>query len=133
MANRVVTNVTTEEATTRKSGGMTYGAWLDGAGFNTTGSRIQVGDIVMDTNSGAPNWYFQLLRWVVFLGFLYGSYNMHSLKNIGLGLLLLVLALLYNPFFQFFISRENWIFLDIVSIFTSISIIVYTKYLYVRS
>lgn len=44
MANRVVTSVASEETT--------YGVWLDGAGLNTLTSRIQVGDIIVDTSSG---------------------------------------------------------------------------------
>jgi hypothetical protein len=82
---------------------------------------------------GAPSWYFQVLRWIIFISFLYGSYKILNLKNASLGVTLIALAFLYNPVFQFYMNRENWIFLDIVSIVTSIGVFIFMQYFIKRN
>ena len=70
---------------------------------------------------GMPAWYYQLVRWIIFITLPYVSYHILNLKNVGLGILLLTLAFLFNPIFQFYFNRDWWIILDTVALISAIA------------
>lgn len=67
------------------------------------------------------SWYYQFIRWISFVLFLNAAHTTLQSKQAGFGLLLLTLACLYNPIFQFYFPRYTWILIDIAAIIATLS------------
>lgn len=60
-----------------------------------------------------PYGFYQLTRWVVTIAGLLGAYWM-NFKGV-LGILLVIIALLFNPLFPIHLEREQWAPIDIIT------------------
>lgn len=67
------------------------------------------------------SWYYQFVRWISLILFLYSTYKALSNKYALSGLFFLTLACLFNPILQFYFQKETWVFLDIIAIIGSIA------------
>jgi len=60
-----------------------------------------------------PYGFYQLVRFVALVGFVYLSYHSFECKNNSTAYIYAVLALLFQPIFKISLGREIWIILDI--------------------
>lgn len=72
-----------------------------------------------------PYGFYQLARFLAFIGFSIMAYNENLNKGKTLTLTFLVLALLFQPFFKIALGRSLWNIIDvIVALFLIISIFI---------
>lgn len=69
--------------------------------------------------------YYTFLRWLVMVSAIYFSYKAFSSKQIGLLILFLSLAILFNPFQKFWFQKSTWALIDYIVSFILITIIAY--------
>ena len=62
-----------------------------------------------------PYGYFQILRWVVAVVAIYNAYEAHELNKKKWVYIMGAVAILFNPIFPFFFSKQIWIILDLVA------------------
>ena len=62
-----------------------------------------------------PYGYYQLLRWVVAVVAFYSAYAASQKGNSAWMWILIALGILFNPIRPFYLERETWLILDIVS------------------
>lgn len=62
-----------------------------------------------------PYSYYTFLRLTVFVSSLFLAYQLYEKKSHGLSLVLVGLALLFNPLIPVYLSREAWLPIDLVS------------------
>ncbi|WP_345892791.1 DUF6804 family protein [Flavobacterium croceum] len=72
-----------------------------------------------------PYGFYQLVRFVAFIGFSMIAFNENLNKDKTLTLTFLVLALLFQPFFKIALGRSLWNIIDvIIALFLIISIFI---------
>lgn len=72
-----------------------------------------------------PYGFYQLVRFVAFIGFSMIAFNENLNKDKTLTLTFLVLALLFQPFFKIALGRSVWNIIDvIIALFLIISIFI---------
>lgn len=75
-----------------------------------------------------PYWYYQILRWVVFLYFICLVINVKSKEENSIAKIVGgIVVLLYNPIFPFRLEKEIWVFLNIITIGILPFVYFYTK------
>ena len=59
---------------------------------------------------------YHLIRWIVAVTCVYASYEIFQRKspNKSIGVLLALIAVIYNPLFPFYLSRGQWLTIDAV-------------------
>lgn len=62
-----------------------------------------------------PYSYFQILRWVVTGVALYNAYFAHEFKNNTWVLIMIIIAILFNPISPIYLQKETWVYLDLVA------------------
>ncbi len=71
-----------------------------------------------------PYSYFQLLRWVVAIVALYNAYTAYESKKSEWVVIMVAIAILFNPVSPIFLQKQTWVILDLISsivMFVSIS------------
>lgn len=76
-----------------------------------------------------PYWYFQLVRFTVFVTFSYLAYETASKKSYRMFFIYLCLALLFQPFAKIALGRVIWNIVDVVVGLYLIYTIIYAKYI----
>jgi len=71
-----------------------------------------------------PYGYYQLLRWVVSGVAAYNAYGAYYAKKQNWMLVMIGVAILFNPIAPFFLDKETWVVLDIV---TAITMFVFSR------
>jgi len=61
-----------------------------------------------------PYGYFQLLRWVVAGTAVYSGYLSYELDNKAWVLVMVIIALLFNPIAPIYLEKEIWVIIDVV-------------------
>jgi hypothetical protein len=61
-----------------------------------------------------PYGYFQLVRFLCFVGFGYLAYYNFETGKVNIGLLYILLALLFQPFLKVSLGRELWNVVDVI-------------------
>ncbi len=61
-----------------------------------------------------PYGYFQFLKWVVLASAGYAAYLYYQSKKKVWVFIFGIIALLFNPIFRFYFSRETWCILDVI-------------------
>ena len=62
-----------------------------------------------------PYGYYQLLRWLICGVGAYGAYLSYEKKKIKWAWILGVIALIFNPFVRFYLSRGGWKIIDLIA------------------
>ncbi|MDP3726185.1 MAG: hypothetical protein Q8R36_03230 [bacterium] len=62
-----------------------------------------------------PYFYFQLLRWIVAGTAIFNGYIAYELKKTSWVWIMGIIALLFNPIFPFYLSKEIWIVIDLIA------------------
>lgn len=62
-----------------------------------------------------PYSYFQILRWVVAGVAAYNAYLAYQLKKNGWVLIMVVVAILFNPISPIFLQKQTWVTLDLIT------------------
>ncbi|MDO8604587.1 MAG: hypothetical protein Q7K40_04325 [bacterium] len=71
-----------------------------------------------------PYGYFQILRWIVAGVAVYNAYFAYELKKNEWVLIMIAVAILFNPIAPIFLQKETWVILDLVaSVLMFVSII----------
>lgn len=65
-----------------------------------------------------PYVYYQLLRWVVCGVAIYNAYGASHAQKKNWVLIMIGVAILFNPIAPFFLDKEVWVILDIVGAIT---------------
>lgn len=76
-----------------------------------------------------PYWYFQVVRFTVFIGFSYLAYETASKKSYNMFFTYLCFALLFQPFVKIALGRVIWNIVDVVIGLYLIYTIIYTRYI----
>lgn len=61
-----------------------------------------------------PYGYYQLVRFLSFSCFAFFGYQAHQNKKINEGIIFIILALLFQPFFKIALGRDIWNLVDII-------------------
>ncbi len=62
-----------------------------------------------------PYGYFQILRWIIVIVAIYNAYEAYKLNKKNWIYIMGAVAILFNPIFPFFFSKQIWIILDLVA------------------
>ena len=62
-----------------------------------------------------PYGYYQVLRWVVVCVAGYNAYIAYESKNNTWAIIMGAIAILFNPIFPIFLSKETWVILDLIT------------------
>jgi hypothetical protein len=62
-----------------------------------------------------PYGYYELLRWVVCAVGAYSAYQVYKLNLKGWMIVMIAVAILFNPISPFTFSKGTWVFFDIVA------------------
>jgi len=62
-----------------------------------------------------PYGYYQLLRWVVAIVAFYSAYTASQEGHSSWMWILIALGILFNPIRPFYLERETWVILDVIS------------------
>ena len=62
-----------------------------------------------------PYGYYQLLRWFICGAGAYGAYLSYHQKRMGWVWTLGIIALVFNPFFKFYFTKETWMIIDLIA------------------
>jgi hypothetical protein len=62
-----------------------------------------------------PYGYYQLLRWFICGVGAYGAYLSYEQKKMKWVWILGIIALVFNPFFKFYFTKETWVIIDLVA------------------
>ncbi|MFH1968454.1 MAG: DUF6804 family protein [bacterium] len=60
-----------------------------------------------------PYSYYQFLRWVVLVIACYTAYVAYNKQKIGWAWTFGIMAVLFNPIFPFYLSRDTWQLIDV--------------------
>lgn len=64
-----------------------------------------------------PYGYYQLLRWLVSGVAVYNAYGAYDKKEQNWILVMIGVAILFNPIAPFFLAKKTWVILDIIAAF----------------
>ena len=77
--------------------------------------------------------YYNFLRWLVMVTFIYFCYKVYSQKRFGLLIYFGTVAVLFNPFHKFWFQKQTWHLLDyLIAAITTLTII-YDLFIYTKS
>lgn len=76
---------------------------------------IAVGMLLLAIPSIWPYGYYQLLRWVVLGIGAYLGYLSVKKENIAWAIIIGIVAIIFNPFFPFYLDKEVWIIIDFIA------------------
>jgi len=62
-----------------------------------------------------PYNYYQFLRWAIVIIAGYATYIAYSKQKTGWALVFGIVAVLFNPIFPFYLSKDTWQFIDVAS------------------
>ena len=62
-----------------------------------------------------PYGYYQLLRWVVAAIAVYNAYTAHQQGKSGWMIVMIGIAILFNPIAPIFLSKEIWAVIDVIA------------------
>lgn len=62
----------------------------------------------------SPYIYYQFLRWAVMIIAGYTAYVAYNSQKIGWAWVFGIVAVLFNPIFPFYLSKDSWQFIDVV-------------------
>ena len=88
--------------------------------------KIIVVMLLLGALADNPYGYYQVLRWVVCGVFGYSAYLAYEKKEVVWIWILGIIAVLFNPFIPFYLSREIWTIVNIISAVVLIVNVFYT-------
>jgi hypothetical protein len=62
-----------------------------------------------------PYSYFQILRWVVTVVAIYNAYFAYKTRNTRWTIIMVAVAILFNPLWPFFFDKSTWQILDLIT------------------
>jgi hypothetical protein len=65
-----------------------------------------------------PYGYFQLLRWIVAIVALYNAYLAYESKKNNWVIIMIAIAILFNPIAPIFLQKQTWVVLDLIASIT---------------
>lgn len=68
--------------------------------------------------------YYNFIRWLVMIPFIYFSYKAYQKKQFGLLIYFGLVAILFNPFHKFWFQKQTWHLIDyLIASITALTII----------
>lgn len=74
-----------------------------------------VGLFLLGAFGAWPYVYYQVLRWIVCVAGAYSAYTTHKSGSTGWTWMFGIIAVLFNPITPFFMKRETWQILDLIT------------------
>ena len=75
-----------------------------------------------------PYGYYQLVRFLSFSCFAFFAYQAHQNNKSNEGIIFIILALLFQPFFKIALGRDIWKYVDIIVGLSLIASVFYKSY-----
>ena len=68
--------------------------------------------------------YYNFIRWVVMISFVYFGYKSYTQKQFGLLIYFGIVAIMFNPFQKFWFQKQTWHLIDyLIAAITTLTII----------
>ncbi len=79
-----------------------------------------------------PYFYYQILRWYIFIAFIFIIYNLYLIDKIKFNILIYIywfIAIIFNPISPFYFWWDIWFIIDIITVFVIVFNIFYYNYI----
>ena len=77
--------------------------------------------LIIALNPSNPYGYYILLRWICFGSFAYLAYRAHNQEKSNWAWVLGILSFVYNPIIRFYLTREFWTIINLITMALSIA------------
>ncbi len=68
--------------------------------------------LILAVNTKQHYSYYNFLRWLVMISFIYLCYKSYNQKQFGLIIYFGMVAILFNPFYKFWFQKNTWHLID---------------------